>query len=179
MRDNLPDTVVISKVCSRCKIDKPVDSFYPHKRYKDGRNPWCNQCWAEYKATRYYQNHEKEKAYSKEQRKKHKAHRARHTQQRQSEFGRKIHEYFGCSCCICGFSKDWYECYDCHHLDPNTKLYNVANMLHKDWKTETIPEMDKCIYVCKRCHAALSRGRFDLDISAGKLVLIPGQRYFN
>lgn len=66
--------------------------------------------------------------------------------------------------------------YDCHHVNPDTKSYNVANMTWKDWETEVIPELEKCIYVCSNCRRKLTKGWFDEELESGCLVLLPRKR---
>lgn len=34
----------LSKVCSKCRMEKSLDSFSPSKKVKDGRNSWCKDC---------------------------------------------------------------------------------------------------------------------------------------
>lgn len=33
------------KVCSKCKVEKPLNEFYRHKKQKDGRQPRCKACY--------------------------------------------------------------------------------------------------------------------------------------
>jgi hypothetical protein len=35
---------VSHKVCTRCKLDLPLDQFYPDKTHKDGLNSRCKSC---------------------------------------------------------------------------------------------------------------------------------------
>lgn len=40
----LVNELQLSKFCSRCKTDKILDEFYPHKAGKYGVNNWCKIC---------------------------------------------------------------------------------------------------------------------------------------
>jgi hypothetical protein len=33
-----------TKICSRCKVEKPINDFPLHKSLKSGRNSWCKAC---------------------------------------------------------------------------------------------------------------------------------------
>jgi hypothetical protein len=38
--------VSTTKICTKCRIEKPLDSFYKNKRCADGRAPTCKDCFA-------------------------------------------------------------------------------------------------------------------------------------
>ena len=40
------------KKCSKCKTEKPLDDFYPDKRYSDGRQSYCKGCLSNYRDAR-------------------------------------------------------------------------------------------------------------------------------
>ena len=35
----------MSKVCTKCKVEKPLDEFYRNKKQKDGRRASCKECY--------------------------------------------------------------------------------------------------------------------------------------
>lgn len=41
------------KVCSKCGVCKPIDSFYKSPGYKDGHHTWCKNCVSQYYKSRY------------------------------------------------------------------------------------------------------------------------------
>lgn len=41
------------KTCTKCGVEKPLDSFYRHPHAKHGRNPTCKDCHREYCRKRY------------------------------------------------------------------------------------------------------------------------------
>ena len=43
------NTQILTKSCSKCKIEKPVSEFCKNKRNKDGLHPWCKACRKEYR----------------------------------------------------------------------------------------------------------------------------------
>lgn len=64
----------------------------------------------------------------------------------------KAVEYKGGCCEKCGWSGD-ISGYDCHHIDPATKSFNLTavNMANKAW-AEVKKELDKCLLLCALCH---------------------------
>jgi len=46
-----------------------------------------------------------------------------------------------------------------HHMDPRTKLHNVASMLTAPWE-RVEAEILKCVVICANCHAALEGTRW-------------------
>lgn len=41
--------------------------------------------------------------------------------------------------------------FDFHHVDPETKDYNIGGMVNRPWPLVE-EELDKCIMVCANCH---------------------------
>lgn len=66
---------------------------------------------------------------------------------------RKLIQYKGGKCEICGYDKDCPPAYDFHHLDPSEKDFSVSNSNLSFEKLRM--EVDKCILVCRRCHAEI------------------------
>ena len=48
----LPRVTPESKVCSRCRVDRPIDNYGLDKNRVDGRNGMCKQCLSKYRSTR-------------------------------------------------------------------------------------------------------------------------------
>jgi len=72
--------------------------------------------------------------------------------QLQSDFKRKIVEYFGNRCCDC--DGVFYDCvYDCHHIDPSKKSFKLSSpkALRLSWR-KVKEELDKCVLLCANCH---------------------------
>jgi len=65
----------------------------------------------------------------------------------------KAIKYFGGVCHIC--KKEYPAvCYDFHHIDPESKLNNPSYFLKSKWSLAK-KELNKCIMVCKNCHAII------------------------
>lgn len=62
-------------------------------------------------------------------------------------------EYKGGKCSVCGYDK-CDAALDFHHVDPTKKDFNISH--HKGMTLENLKEeLDKCILVCRNCHAEL------------------------
>jgi len=65
---------------------------------------------------------------------------------------RKLVEYKGGCCEKCGYDK-CIDAFDFHHMDPNQKDFGISA---KSYSFERLKkEVDKCILVCRNCHAEL------------------------
>jgi len=62
-------------------------------------------------------------------------------------------EYKGGKCEKCGYNKNL-AALDFHHLDPSKKDINWNTSRHWGWKRQK-RELDKCILVCRNCHAEI------------------------
>lgn len=128
-----------SKICARCKREKEVTEFCKHKRMKDGLQSACKACMNDsYKRSR----NKKKKHY-------------KNTQQLREQKNKKRFDAWkharGCSVC----NEDEPICLDLHHLTSTDKENEVANMVRKvSWKT-LMTEVNKCIVVCRNCHAKI------------------------
>lgn len=67
----------------------------------------------------------------------------------------KLIEYKGGKCEMCGFDKDCSTCYDFHHIDPATKKFGIGGKGITRQYDKLIEEVDKCLLLCKNCHAEL------------------------
>jgi hypothetical protein len=63
----------------------------------------------------------------------------------------RLIEYKGGCCQRCGYCKPVPGAYDFHHPDPTQKEFTVGG---KSWAFDRLKaEVDKCILLCRRCHA--------------------------
>jgi hypothetical protein len=67
----------------------------------------------------------------------------------------KLIEYKGGHCQKCGYNKPIPGAYDFHHLNPNEKDFSIS----REGDTKSLErlkiEVDKCILVCRNCHAEI------------------------
>lgn len=70
----------------------------------------------------------------------------------------KAVDYKGGKCVLCGYSA-CLAAMDFHHVDPKTKEAYGTGGLRAHWAFErNIPELDKCVLVCVRCHREIHAG---------------------
>jgi hypothetical protein len=70
-------------------------------------------------------------------------------------------DYKGGKCINCGYNK-CLSALDFHHLDPLTKDFSFGSRKGTIKKEKAILELDKCILLCRNCHA---------EVHAGVLIL--------
>lgn len=81
------------------------------------------------------------------------------------EINKKLVQFFGGKCQICGIPGD--PCiFDFHHLNPDEKEVNMAGLIcrTRDWDT-LVTEGKKCALLCSNCHRMVHRGLADLGCS--------------
>jgi hypothetical protein len=86
----------MSKVCSKCKIEKDESEFYSNKRMPDGLDYYCKDCRKsknEDNIETYYDNQE-------------------------------FIESLKTECCKCGEDRPWVIQF--HHVNPQDKLFNLS-----------------------------------------------------
>lgn len=68
---------------------------------------------------------------------------------------KSIIDGFGGKCNRCGYNQ-CLSALDCHHINPEDKLYTISNLLRNPVNLDTIyNECEKCILLCKNCHSEL------------------------
>lgn len=65
-------------------------------------------------------------------------------------------EYKGGKCIICGYNK-YIGALDFHHIDQKNKQFGIGSVGSRIFKNIK-DELDKCILVCKNCHAEIEGG---------------------
>lgn len=135
-----------TKICSRCKVEKPVTEYCKYARMKDGLQPACKSCMNE----SYAKSRNKDKQrYMDVQKSRVNDIRAKVTEWKQQQ-----------KCCRCG--EDDVSCLDFHHIDPAIKDGTVSEM--RNWSWERLQrEIEKCIVLCSNCHRKFHAGRYELS----------------
>jgi len=68
---------------------------------------------------------------------------------------KKCLDYKGYNCSKCNYGK-YTGALDFHHVDPKKKLFSISNAYKLGFSWRKIKkELDKCILVCKNCHAEI------------------------
>ena len=82
------------------------------------------------------------------------------TVERQRNFKKRLVAYKGGKCQCCGYDKTQ-DALDFHHIDPSDKSFSLSKirLTSYDKNREKIErELDKCILVCRNCHAEIHAG---------------------
>lgn len=127
-------------LCSRCKLDKSIDSFGENSFYSRGYDYYCKDCRSSFETK--YRHNNKEKSNVKVEKYKTK---------NRKECRDKYWQYLLTHPCV-----------DCGESDPivlemdhlRDKKYNVATLIGVgSYKWDTIQtELDKCVSRCVNCH---------------------------
>lgn len=81
----------------------------------------------------------------------------RRRQDRKADLVRRL----GGKCTICGYARSL-RALDFHHLDPTSKTFTICSGDNYSWN-RTLNEVEKCILLCKNCHAEEQDGILDLS----------------
>lgn len=131
------------KRCNGCERDLPQAEFGKNKSKKDGLQSQCKKCCKDRSATWYKDNKEVQL-------------------ERNRIFKRKLRlevsNYLLQHPCPCGESRP--ECLDFDHVDPATKLDNVANLISQGKSTKVWEEIAKCQVLCANCHRVKTSKQF-------------------
>lgn len=74
---------------------------------------------------------------------------------------RQCVEYKGGKCFVCGYNK-FQGSLDFHHVNPQEKDFGIATMKTNSFDSLK-KELDKCVMLCKNCHAEVHAGLINLD----------------
>lgn len=134
----------MSKICSRCKIEKEFNEFHNSKVKKDGKQPYCKECLSKAVKKDYRENNRKETF----------SERAKVRAKQIRDLLEKIRKHNGCV--FCDESETC--CLDFHHLDPSQKDQSISYLSHAKSKERMLNEMKKCVVVCSNCHRKVHAG---------------------
>lgn len=69
-------------------------------------------------------------------------------------------DYKGEKCCMCGYN-NYNGALDFHHTDPTKKDFAISKVKTTRFNDRIKLELDKCILVCKNCHAEIHGDRLN------------------
>lgn len=146
----------MSKICTKCGIEKDITDFYKKgNRYRSE----CKECTRIDRKKVYYEKGGKERdaQYKKENKDKINEF-AREWRRKNPEkvmkYREKSREFLDTvktPCIKCGENKPWLIQF--HHVDPNTKSFNICHYAASGASKELIlEEIKKCVCLCSSCH---------------------------
>ena len=135
------------KKCSKCNQIKSLTEFRFHNKRENVLQTQCKQC-CKVDGKKHYR-HNKE-LYVNRAIKRNKT-----VYERYQAFKSTLE----CQCCGESFAA----CLEFHHVDPNSKEDELANMARQSWK-RFAKELDKCVCVCANCHRKIHAGALTLTL---------------
>jgi len=126
-----------TKICGKCKKEKPTSEFNKSAKKVDGFSSYCKKCNRDYLKEHYNNNlnYYKEKA-----------------KNRKIQIREDFQNYKKTlKCKKCGEDR-WYVL-DFHHREQNQKEFNIGLMIRdsKSFK-DILEEIKKCDVLCANCH---------------------------
>lgn len=132
------------KVCTRCKLAKPINSFIKVSKKKDSYRTICKKCTNEYQRSHYRKNKD---AYIK-----------KNYRYRENLLKMTTEIKDSSPCADCGNYFDAV-CMDFDHVGDDKSL-NISSMVHACHSIKSIKnEIAKCEIVCANCHRIRTRDR--------------------
>jgi hypothetical protein len=148
----------MTKVCRKCKLEKPLEEFTKHKKSKDGYDTICLLCNRDHASKWNKENHEQYLLKCKRAYRRNKT----ETLKKQREEYAKAVEYIeslksGKCCIVCKYDKV-YQVLHFHHRDEKTKKFGISASIHILRIAYRHPELieeeiKKCDLLCPNCHA--------------------------
>lgn len=134
----------MTKTCSKCGSHKPVSAF---ARRGKGLHAKCRDCHSAYYKTWYARNRQSE------------IERAKRTNKEIiKELRELVDKAKDVPCADCGLR--FHPCgMDFDHVDPTTKVADVAHLVHRAARKKLLTEMSKCEVVCAVCHRIRTHNR--------------------
>lgn len=83
---------------------------------------------------------------------------------RYRERKQRVIKMFGGKCSVCGYCKN-INALDFHHLNPKDKDRSWAELKNANWN-KLMLELQKCILVCRNCHAEIHWPEKEVDCAA-------------
>lgn len=129
------------KNCPKCSITKPLSHYGKNKSRPDGMQRICKDCMKTVQQKSYVNNKEKHIS-------RNKTYNVSHRKQLSNMFEKYKSNH---SCAKCGDTRGYI--LDFHHIDPLTKENEVSNLVYSKGWEYALGEIEKCIMLCKNCHA--------------------------
>lgn len=150
----------MTKVCRKCGVEKEATEFNRNKGSKDGLYSWCREC-ANTQSRLWYQNNKEhsravQAVYVNTYPERVKATRdKRHDkklvyEKSRYQRGKEYIESLKSPCAKCGNDRKYLM--DFHHINPDTKKFNVSEGATGRAFKAIDEEVAKCVCLCRNCH---------------------------
>jgi hypothetical protein len=158
----------MSKICSKCREEKPFSEFFRSKKHSSGRKSWCKLCCRNY----YEENREPSREAGKrwyasnKQKQKEACHKRYkyNTENGLNILGWLLSMYGDTPCMDCDVAFPW-RVMEFDHRPEEQKVFGIAakNALLASPETiaEVAKEIAKCDLVCANCHRLRTLDRYE------------------
>ncbi len=137
----------MSKVCSKCRVDKPISDFGRLSKSKDGLGHRCKQCSRDLGKNQY--------ANKKDECLERSKNRCSEILPVNTNLLNVYKREKGCRYC----PENDPIALDMHHRDPDEKKFGIASRIGDTRWVVLIKEIEKCDVICSNCHRKLHAGR--------------------
>lgn len=147
---------VVTKICPKCKIEKPLSEFYEDNSRKLGVRCYCKLCIIEIRKIKYQKNPKRYKEYVRNYNLKNRKKLKEKRNKLRNRKRKYIHDYKSQKVCeICGEDDPIVLAF--HHINPNDKKYVMDDLIRERTCFETFlkrfdEEVRKCKILCANCH---------------------------
>lgn len=137
------------KLCLKCLIEKPFDSFHKKDKSKDGFQIYCKSCRKDIDRDSYLKSDKRKLA-------------IQANNQKLRLYNRRLMNRYKsyCGCKICNENEPC--ALDFHHLDPSQKEFTPAILVSHPTRVLK-SEIRKCIVLCANCHRKVHAGIIQLE----------------
>jgi hypothetical protein len=140
-----------TRICSTCKIEKPIEEFVKNKYKSSGFSWYCKLCKSAIDKE-YYKTHIKRQEQTKIRRDK------------VRKFNKTIiKSYLQFHNCVMCNNTD-IRVLEFHHRNPKEKEYCISMMLTHN-SDNLLRELNKCDIVCANCHRIIHCPHSEMDIT--------------
>jgi hypothetical protein len=123
------------KVCSKCKVERPIEEFNFRNRSTGLRLPYCRECGKKFTQSHYRRN------------KRQYIDQSIRAKERLREYVRQVKSR---PCADCGIQYPFYVM-DFDHREGETKIFEMNRVSYVSMRAIK-QEIEKCDVVCSNCH---------------------------
>jgi len=111
------------KICTDCKIIKPLNEFYTSKSHSQNTMCYCKNCFNKRCQQRWIKR----------------------------KIDAIIYKGGKCNDCLLELNNSHYAVFEFHHLNPKLKDHDWSKLRIMNWN-KILEELDKCVLLCANCH---------------------------
>ena len=142
-----------TKVCSKCKVERPIEEFNFRNRSTGVRHRYCRECGKIFTRNHYRRN------------KRQYVDRVLRSHAKRREY---LHQIKSRPCADCGVQYPYYVM-DFDHREGEEKIFEMNRVNYVTLRALK-QEIEKCDVVCSNCHRERTYRRIKTSLSGNKFV---------